>query len=46
MVEDAHHFFIAIYAASVSGGMEIDMKKTGTGQSFNNLDDLWAGLEA
>lgn len=27
MVEDAHHFFITIYAASVSGGMEINMKK-------------------
>ena len=26
---------------------EVDeMKKTGTGQRFNNLDDLWASLEA
>ena len=26
---------------------EVDeMKKTGAGQRFNNLDDLWAGLEA
>lgn len=23
-----------------------DMKKTGAGQRFNNLDDLWASLEA
>ena len=26
---------------------EVDeMKKTGAGQKFNNLDDLWASLEA
>lgn len=44
MVDDAHHFFITICAASVSGGMEIIMKKaliTGiTGQDGSYLAEL------
>lgn len=45
VVDDAHHFFITICAASVSGGMGISMEKENITVNMEGLKELLENQE-